>query len=192
MLSETNESVASLGAVVAASKQMEQDAVFLLNIVGIFVAFGLVTRLYIWPNVRRLPTPDALTILILPHTFRVIGLGFLIDGVVSPELPSKLAIPNAWGDFGAAVLALAAIAAIQTRRTFALTLVWIFNVWGSIDLLYAIINGVALEVEPGWFGAYYVVPTVVVPALLVLHGLIFWLLIRARSPSGASRRDALE
>ena len=64
---------------------MEQDAVFLLNIVGIFVAFGLVTRLYIWPNVRRLPTPDALTILILPHTFRVIGLGFLIDGVVSPE-----------------------------------------------------------------------------------------------------------
>jgi hypothetical protein len=160
---------------------MERDAVFLLNIAGIFVAFGLVARLYIWPHVGGMPRDDALVVLMLPHAFRVMGLGFLIDGVVSPELPSKAAIPAAWGDFGAAILAMVAIAAIRTRQPFAIALVWVFGLWGSIDLLYAYYNGIALDIDPGWFQAYYYIVTLVVPALLVTHGLIFWTLIRSRA-----------
>jgi hypothetical protein len=159
----------------------ERDAVFLLNIAGIFVAFALVARLYIWPRVHRMSRDDALVILMLPHTFRVMGLGFLIDGVVSPELPSKAAIPAAWGDFGAASLAMIAIAAIRTRQRFAIALVWLFSLWGSIDLLYAYYNGIASDIDPGWFEAYYYIVALVVPALLVTHGLIFRILIRSRT-----------
>jgi hypothetical protein len=88
---------------------MDFDLAFLLNIVGIFLAFGLVMRLYIWPGLRPLPQDRTLKILMLPHTFRFVGLSFLFYGVVSPELPSKAAVPAAWGDFAAAILALIAM-----------------------------------------------------------------------------------
>jgi hypothetical protein len=34
------------------------------------VAFGLVTKLYIWPRLRLLERDDALVPLVVPHTFR--------------------------------------------------------------------------------------------------------------------------
>ncbi len=38
-----------------------------------FAAFGLVTKLYIWPWLRTIPRDDALVALIVPHAFRFIG-----------------------------------------------------------------------------------------------------------------------
>ena len=78
---------------------MDFELAFPLNIVGIFLAFGLLMRLYIWPGLRTLPQDRTLKILMLPHTFRFVGLSFLFYGVVSPEFPSKAAVPAAWGDF---------------------------------------------------------------------------------------------
>ncbi len=81
---------------------METRLVFLLDIVGIFLAFGVLAGLYVWPQLRALPSSEALKILALPHMFRFIGLSFLFPGVVSPLLPSTASIPAAWGDVGAA------------------------------------------------------------------------------------------
>ncbi len=107
------------------------------------------------------------------------GLSFLFAGVVSPELTSEFSTPAAWGDFGAAVLALLSIAALTWRWSLAIPLVALFNVWGSIDLLYAYYQGVALQIEPGLFGAAFYIPTMIVPALLVTHALSFRLLLRS-------------
>jgi hypothetical protein len=159
---------------------MESEAVFVLNIVGMFLAFGLLTWLYIWPRLRMLPRERALIILMVPHTFRFVGLSFLIPGVVSPTLKSKIAYPAAWGDFGAAILAFIAIAAISRRWSFSRLLVWLFSLWGSIDLVYAYINGIRLRLDPGSLGAAYYIPTAIVPPLLIAHGMIFLLLIRSR------------
>jgi hypothetical protein len=79
---------------------------FVLNVVGIFLAFSVLTGLYIWPSFRKLPRDEALKILALVHAFRFLGLSFLVAGVVSPELTLLFARPAAWGDFGSAVLAL--------------------------------------------------------------------------------------
>jgi hypothetical protein len=166
------------------------DPVFLINVIGIFLAFGLVIRLYLWPRLRALPTDQALKILIVPHTFRFIGLSVLYTGVVSPELPTKFRYPAAWGDFGAAMLALVAILAIHRRWSVALPLVWIFNLWGSINLLYAYYNGGVLHIKGGSFGAFYYIPTLYVPLLLITHGLIFYLLI-AR-PKHAAEEPSIE
>ena len=58
-------------------------------------------------------------------------------------------------------------------------MVWVFNVWGAVDLLNAIYQGqIGVRVGPESLGAAFYIPTVVVPALLVTHGLIFWLLLR--------------
>jgi hypothetical protein len=161
---------------------MEFDLLFVLSIGGTFLAFGVLTGLYIWPSLRRLPQREALKILVLPHTFRFIGLSFLFSGVVSPNLSSTFSIPAAWGDFGAAVLALLAVAALTRRWSFSVPLVWVFNLWGSIDLLYAYYQGITLQIDPGTLGAAFYIPTVIVPALLVTHALIFLLLVRPKVP----------
>ena len=160
-----------------------QLTVFILSVVGTFVAFSVLTRLYIWPAVRKLPTYEALKILTLPHAFRFIGLSFLFPGVVSPELPSTVSIAAAWGDVGAAILALLSIAALTWGWSFGIPLVWILKLWGTIDLLYAYYNGIVLEIEPGLFGAAFYIPTMIVPALLVIHALIFLILLRTEIAS---------
>src|SRR5215469_11546082 len=100
-----------------------------------FVAWATVATLYIWP---RLPTQsriDALRPLLVLHTFRFIGLSFLIPGVVSPDLPFAFARDAAYGDLVAAILALATLATL--RSGVAIALAWGFNLWGSFDLLNA-------------------------------------------------------
>jgi hypothetical protein len=164
------------------------DPVFVLNLIGIFVAFGVVTALYVWPWLRALPRDEALKILLLPHTFRFVGLSFLIPGVVAPRLPSAFSVPAAWGDVGAAVLALVSIAALTKRWSFAIPLVWLFNLWGSIDLLFAYYQGVILQLDAGTLGAAYYIPTLFVPALLAAHGLIFWLLVKPAGVNRSSKR----
>lgn len=146
-----------------------------------FAAFGLVTKIYILPRLRKLPREAALLPLTVPHAFRFIGLSFLIVGVVSPELPRAFAVPTAYGDLGAAVLAIAASWALIRRATWAIWLVWLFNTWGSADLLNAFYRGqLRVGIDPATLGAAFYIPTAVVPPLLITHGLIFWLLLRRR------------
>ena len=160
---------------------MNSDALFGLSILMSFVAFGVVTKLYIWPRLRVMPRDAALVPLVVPHTFRFIGLSFLIPGVVSPSLSSAFAIPVAYGDLLAAILAVIATLALSARAFWAIAIVWVFNVWGTIDLLHAIYQGqIRVGIDPGSLGAAFYITTVVVPALLVTHGLIFWQLLRPK------------
>jgi len=158
---------------------MNSDALFGLSILMSFIAFSIVTKLYIWPRLRVKRREDALILLVVPHTFRFVGLSFLIPGVVSPSLPSAFAIPAAYGDLVAAMLAVVAALTLSARASWAILIVWVFNVWGTVDLLNAIYRGqIGVRIGPGSLGAAFFIPTVVVPPLLVTHGLIFWLLLR--------------
>jgi hypothetical protein len=152
-----------------------------LSIVFGFIAWGMICVYYVWPQLRVLPLPEALRPLLLLHSFRYLGLAFLIPGVVSSELPSSFARPAAYGDIVAAVLAVAAFAGLSTGA--GITLVWVFNVWGSADLLYAFYNVFRLVRErkllASHFGAAYFIPSFFVPLLLITHGTMFWLLLRS-------------
>src|SRR5690242_18551053 len=98
-----------------------------------------------------MPRSDALRPLLVVHTFRFVGLSFLVPGVVSPELPLEFARPAAYGDLVAAVLALVALAFLTSR--FAIGLVWVFNVWGLADLVYAFYLGqIGVGIRPGQLG----------------------------------------
>lgn len=161
---------------------MNPAALFGVSILMSFVAFGLITDLYIWPQLQVVSTASALTALVAIHMYRFVGLGFLIPGVASAALPPAFARPAAWGDLVAAILAVVATLSLRAHASWALVVVWVFNVWGTADLLYAMVNGPRrLAVTgPGSLAAMYFIPTLVVPALLVTHGLIFWLLLHAR------------
>ena len=160
---------------------MNSEALFGVSVLMSFIAFGIVTKLYIWPRLGVMDREDALIPLVVPHTFRFVGLSFLIPGVVSPALSSAFAVPAAYGDLVAAVLAIIAIWALSARVFWVIPFVWVFNLWGTADLLYAVYLGqIAVRIDPGSLGAAFFIPTVVVPPLLITHGLIFWLLLRPK------------
>jgi hypothetical protein len=160
---------------------MNSNALFGLSILMSFIALAIITKVYIWPRLRVMRGSDALIPLLIPHTFRFVGLSFLIPGVVSPSLSPTFAIPAAYGDLVAAILADVAMLALAARASWAIAIVWVFNVWGTADLLHAIYQGqIGVGIDPGSLGAAYFIPTVVVPLLLVSHGMMFWLLLRPK------------
>src|SRR5215510_6696909 len=160
---------------------MNIAALFGLSVLMSFLAYGIVTKLYVLPRLRVMPREDALTALVVPHTFRFVGLSFLVPGVVSPSLSPDFAAPAAYGDLVAAILAIAATLSLRYRAIWAIPLVWIFNLWGTVDLLNAFYQGqFGVGIGPGSLGAAFFIPTVIVPLLLVTHVLIFRLLLRPR------------
>jgi hypothetical protein len=78
------------------------------------IAWGIVAAQYIWPELRDQPRAQALRPLLVLHSFRFIGLAFLVPGVVSLELSAAFAHPP-YGDPLAAVLALLALAGLRTQ-----------------------------------------------------------------------------
>ena len=159
---------------------------FVLSVIGAFLTSSAVAYIYVWPALRALPRFDALRLLAAFHAFRFFGMNFLVAGFVSPELSSDFASKIGWGDFIAAVLALFSMAALTWRWSIAYPVVWIFNIWGTLDLLNAYHMGVTQIGNPGLFGAGIYIPALYVPLLLVSHVLIFMLLLRARSAEIAS------
>lgn len=138
------------------------------------IAWGTVAALYIWPELRGLAPTDAVRPLLVLHSFRYVGLAFLVPGVVSPDLPAAL------GDIVSALLALLALLGLGSAVSTAL--VWVFNLWGSADLLLAFYNGARLvrarKLQATHFGAAYFIPTFYVPLLLITHRMIFLILLK--------------
>lgn len=156
---------------------MDTFQIFGLQVVLSFVVWGLLAAWYVAPRLAPLPLEAALAPLIVPHAFRHAGMVFLVPTVVGPSLSPAFAVPAAYGDLLAGLLALLALIALRGRWAAALGLVWLFNVVGTLDLLYAVTTGVRLRVE---LGAAYYIPTFVVPALFVTHAMIFAMLVRRR------------
>jgi hypothetical protein len=153
---------------------MSPPQIFGLQFLMSLLVYGLIARWYVAPRLATLPLAAALTPLLLLHATRYLGLVFLVPTVVGAPLPREFAVPAAYGDLLAALLALLAIAALRTRSAIALGVVWLFNVVGTLDLLYALYQGNRLQAA---LGATYYIPTVVVPALLVTHAMIFSILV---------------
>jgi hypothetical protein len=158
---------------------LNDHAIFGLSALMALLFWSVLAILYGWPRLRSLPRREALTAVVVPHASRFIGLSFLVQGVVSPSLPSAFAAPAAYGDLIAAVLALIATLALRGGASWAIAATWVFNLWGAADLVHAIYDGnMVSKIDPGSLGGAFFIPTAVVPGLLVLHILTFRLLLR--------------
>jgi hypothetical protein len=152
---------------------------FFVSIAFSGVVWGTVTARYVWPVLRPRQRTDALRPLLILHSFRFIGLAFLIPGVVSPDLPRAFATSAAVGDIVAATLAVLSLLFLGGGT--GVFIAWIFSVWGSVDLLNAFYQANATGLAPGQLGAAYFIPTVIVPLLLITHGLAFRILLQHQS-----------
>ena len=163
---------------------------FFASIAFSFMAWGIVAARYIWPELSPRPRADALRPLLILHSFRFVGLAFLVPGVVSPDLPSAFAQSAAYGDIIAAMLALLSL--LLAPRGAGVVMAWIFNLWGSADLLNAFYQARHSGLAAGQLGATYFIPTFVVPLLLITHGLAFRILLQPQPESAIleNRRPA--
>ncbi|MHB8544593.1 MAG: hypothetical protein ACYC9S_11420 [Leptospirales bacterium] len=154
---------------------MISQFIFFASIAFAFVAWGVLASRYIWPELRRRNQVEALRPLLILHSFRFIGLAFLVPGVVSPDLPTAFARPAAYGDIVSATLALLSLLMLPRKSGFAA--VWLFSLWGFGDLLFAFFKGNQAGLQAGQLGAAYFIPTIFVPLLLITHGLVFRILL---------------
>lgn len=141
------------------------------------LAFMLIAQWYVIPALKRMPRAEALQPLLLLHSFRHIGLMFLAIGAVKYELPTAFSVPAALGDLIASLLAFLALAFIRLNWKPAILIVWIFNIEGTLDLFNAVFRGIINDAWNG-MGATFWIPSVIVPALLVTHYIVFLILLR--------------
>jgi len=160
---------------------MQPQLVFFVGVAFGFIAWGVVTARYIWPALRHKERSEALQPILILHSFRYLGLATLVPGVVSPDLPAAFARPEAYGDFIAAILAVLTLLVLPRRTGFILA--WIFNIWGTLDLLNAFYQGNSAGLLAGQLGATYFIPVLFVPLLLITHGLGFRILLQPQSKS---------
>jgi hypothetical protein len=149
---------------------------FFVSIAFSLFAWGIVTARYIWPQLHNRQRAEALRPLLMLHSFRFIGLSFLVPGVVSPDLPPAFAHSAAYGDIIAAVLALVALLLLPNAAGVAAA--WIFNLWGLADILNAFYQASHAGLLAGQLGAAFFLPTLIVPLLLITHGLAFRILLQ--------------
>ncbi len=162
---------------------MSQQLCFFVSIAFSLIVWGVIATRYIWPALRARQRDDALRPLLILHSFRFIGLAFLVPGVVSPSLPPAFAHSAAHGAVIAATLALLSLIALPGAS--GVVMAWIFSLWGSADLLNAFYQANHAGLMAGQLGAAYFIPTCVVPLLLITHGLVFRIILQDRRISAA-------
>ena len=148
---------------------MNTLAIFGTQLTLSLLVYALLAKWYVAPWLADKPLEQVLTALIFPHALRHLGLVFLADGVAEQTLPQAFAAAAAYGDFVSGLLAIGCLFALRAGWTLALPLVWIFNITGTADLLFALSHA---EAVPS-LGATWFIPTFFVPLLLVTHVMIF-------------------
>lgn len=149
---------------------------FFVSIAFSLIAWGIVAARYVWPELRARERAEALRPLLVLHSFRFIGLSFLVLGVVSPDLPSAFAHSAAYGDLIAAMLALLSLPLLPSAAGVGAA--WMFSLWGSADILNAFYQANHAGLLAGQLGAAFFLPTLIVPLLLITHGLAFRILLQ--------------
>jgi hypothetical protein len=147
-----------------------------VNLLGSTLIFWAAARLYVVPNLARWESRSVLMPILLLHSFRHLGLMFLAPGAIYPGLPREFAVPAAFGDLAASVLAFASLIAVARKLRSARALTWAFNVEGTVDLISAITLATVHRAAP-FMGPAYWIPAFWVPALLVAHYLVFRILL---------------
>mgnify|MGYP006267310089 CR=1 FL=1 len=152
-----------------------QSLPFVISALCGIVAWGAVAWKYIWPLLKNKNLRNAVEPILYLHAFRFIGLAFIAQGAIGPDMPMAWAIPAAYGDVIAALLAVVTLLFANTKllKPF----LWIFSIWGLFDLIRAAATGPIYDVPTHLHGTYFI-PVLGVPLLIWTHVVLIRLLLR--------------
>jgi len=167
---------------------MPPQAIFLIQLVLGYVAWGLLFVAYVLPKVKVVDRFGALRAIATFHSFRFFGLIFILPGVVGANLPAAFATFAAYGDFATGVLALIALLTVKIRALF-ISFIVAFNVVGIVDVIVGYYHGVQFNLPEmaGQLSGGYAIVVLYVPALMITHILAFYLLARPADQSALGR-----
>lgn len=165
---------------------MDSLLIFVLQLVLSLTVLALFAKWFAVPWLAEKPAHLALTVLILPHAFRHLGLVFLVPGLTGESLSSYFAYTVAYGDLVSGLLALVSLVALRKRWSFAFPLVWLFNIVGTADLVHALSQA---DNVPN-LGATWYIPTFWVPVLLITHVMVYARLLKRRPHGSASHVES--
>jgi len=154
------------------------------------VLYALIARWWVWPALRRRPLTVALVPLFLVHAFRYLPSSAFAPGQVGARLPMDAMATIAWGDLGSAILALVAALFLRYRWSGAIAIAWLVNVLTSIDWLYAGYVAASRELVTFPMGANWYIINEYVPALGVVHAMIFARLLKTPRGDGVIASSA--
>jgi hypothetical protein len=148
------------------------DRILTFNLIATTVVFYVAARLYLLPRLGEMRPRSILLPILLLHSLRHLGLMFLTRGAIYPGMPPQFALPAALGDLLTAILAFVSIPAVAKDSKIGRPLVWMFNIFGTLDLILAITLTTIYQ-TPVYMGPAYWIPAFWVPALLVTHYVTF-------------------
>jgi hypothetical protein len=157
---------------------MEATILFVISVFASFIVWNKISKKYFWPWLQETELKKTVQPILILHTIRFAGLSFLIPGVVNAGLNPAWAMPAAFGDFAAAILAFITLWLIN-RASFR-PLLWVFNILGLADLILAFVDGPRYGILP-FLGAGYFIIILYVPLLLLTHLMVFKLLLKKRT-----------
>lgn len=170
---------------------MTPTLIFNTQMVLGYVAWLLCFNAFFWPKLRAMDVADASRIIATLHSFRFFGLVFLFPGLLGAAIPSNFAVPAAWGDLAAGVLAMIALIAFRRRPLF-----WFFfasfNLVGVADLLMNYVHAVrvGLPEVSAQLGLTYLIPILYVPILMISHVAAFVLMASSASKASTASSRA--
>ena len=161
---------------------MLPETLFGIHLVLGYVAWLLCFGTYGLPWLKSVDRVEAHRAVATLHSFRFLGLVFILPGVVGPNLPAGFAAFAAYGDFATGVLAILALVSIRIRPLF-----WVFvaafNLVGLTDIFVDYYHAIQLNLPSvaGELGATYAIPIIYVPLLVITHAVALYLLLYPRS-----------
>jgi hypothetical protein len=158
---------------------MSNKQVFLMQMTLTVVIYSLIANWYLAPALAHLPVNETLAYLLIPHALRHIGMTAIVPDVVdaNSKIPKQWSRQLGYGDLLTAVLALFTIWTLKEQWSFAIAMVWITNVVGTVDSVNVSILSTKHGVYDHGLGGFWFVPTFFVPILIVTHVWIFWILL---------------
>lgn len=156
-------------------------------VAGIVWMMAGVALLACWkvPTLQEWARTVELRWLVLLHVTRFVGLYFFFL-CSRGELPFAFAAPAGWGDIIVAALAVLLLA-LSGARNWNMLVIW--NTIGLTDILFVVLTALRLGLED-WRSMHTLrewplslLPTFLVPMIIVSHVLIFWRAARLRSPA---------
>ncbi|NKB68394.1 MAG: hypothetical protein GKR89_15130 [Candidatus Latescibacteria bacterium] len=140
----------------------------------------LLLLLNFWPLLRQWADGLDVRALVGLHVLRFVGFYFLYLHAQG-RLPYAFAVPGGWGDIAVASLALPLLF-FPGRRAL-----WVWNIFGLVDILFVVATaGRLVLADPNSMHELTVLPlsllpTFLVPLIIVSHLVLFWRLRRRSS-----------
>ncbi|MDP4844963.1 MAG: hypothetical protein NWR83_10890 [Salibacteraceae bacterium] len=115
------------------------DNFIIINLQAIIGTISIILAFNWWikPRIANLSIQDALLPFVFLNTFRYLGLSFMAKEQFYDGFPSDFLTTVGIWDLSTAVLAVIAAIALKSKWSFAIPLVWVFNIVGFSDLITA-------------------------------------------------------